>query len=109
MTYAVLSLVLLALAAWAAVAGARRLPDGKARTRHWTAAAITAAVLVALTAIFDNIMIAAELYEYGSEGTSGILVGLAPIEDFSYPIACAIGIPGLWLLMTIPAKGAAHG
>jgi hypothetical protein len=54
-------------------------------------------------------MIAAELYEYGTEGTTGITFGLAPIEDFAYPLACALGVPGLWLLATHPARRDPHG
>lgn len=108
MTYATLAFALVALAVWPAVAGARRLPDD-ARSRHWAAVAIAAAVLVTLTAVFDNLMIGAGLYEYGARGTSGITVGLAPIEDFAYPIACALGVPGLWLLMTLPSNRVARG
>lgn len=109
MAYSILALVLMALAAWPAVAGARRLPSEAARRRHWWGVALAAVALVLLTAVFDNIMIAAELYEYGTEGTTGITVGLAPIEDFAYPLACALGVPGLWLLVTQPAREDVHG
>lgn len=57
------------------------------------------AVVLVLTAVFDNLMIAVGLMEYSAERTSGLTVGVAPLEDFSYPIAAAILLPGLWLLI----------
>lgn len=59
---------------------------------------IAAGVLVVLTAVFDNAMIASGLFAYSDAHISGVRVGLAPIEDFSYPIAVAILIPGVWEL-----------
>ena len=99
MTYAAIALVLVALGAWAAIAGARRLPQGHARRRHWLAVTVTAVLLLALTALFDNLMIAAGLMEYDLTGASGLVIGAAPLEDFSYPLACALAVPGLWLLL----------
>ena len=109
MTYSALAAALVALAVWPAVVGARRLPDGRERSRHWAAVAAAGGALVVLTAVFDNVMIAAELYEYGDVGTSGIRVGLAPIEDFAYPVACALGVPGLWLIFTRRPAGGIDG
>jgi len=109
MRYAALAVVLVGLAAAVAVVGARRLPDAAARRGHWQAVLMAGGVLVVLTAVFDNLMIAAELYEYGAEGTTGIVLGLAPIEDFSYPLACALGIPGMWLIATRTREGDARG
>ena len=109
MTYAALALVLVALATVAAIAGARRLPTRDARRRHWIAVAIASLILVILTAIFDNVMIASDLYAYGAAGTSGVTVWLAPIEDFAYPVACALGVPGVWLLMTQGSRGGESG
>ncbi|MDO5754221.1 lycopene cyclase domain-containing protein [Arthrobacter sp.] len=57
-------------------------------------------VLVALTAVFDNVMIASGLFDYAGDTLNGTHVGLAPIEDFAYPIAAALLLPGLWLLFT---------
>lgn len=100
MSYATLAVVLLAVSTAVALAGARRLPPGGPRRRHWQGVGAAAAVLVVLTAVFDNLMIAAGLFEYDLAGTLGIAIGRAPIEDFSYPIACALGVPGLWLLLS---------
>lgn len=59
----------------------------------------TLGVLIALTAIFDNVMIATGLFHYAPEQLIGVQIGLAPIEDFSYPIAGALLLPALWSLL----------
>ncbi|MGF0130919.1 prenyltransferase [Dietzia cinnamea] len=65
-------------------------------------------VLLVLTAIFDNIMIAAGLVAYDDSLTSGIRLGVAPIEDFSYAIAAAVFVPSVWFTLTArPRAGAA--
>lgn len=99
MTYLVLSAVVLGLvlAVSASVILIRR-PANLGRSLG--AAAITAVVLFALTAVFDTIMIAAGLMEYSSAHLLGWFVGLAPIEDFSYPLAAVILLPVLWLLFS---------
>ena len=109
MTYSLLAGALVAVAAAAAIAGARRLPRGDARRRHWAAVGAAGVILVLLTALFDNLMIVGNLYTYGTAGTSGVRIWLAPIEDFAYPIACALGVPGVWLLTTDRARGGARG
>ena len=30
---------------------------------------------------------------------TGLTVGLAPVEDLAWPVAAALGLPGLWLLL----------
>ncbi|MCI1019574.1 lycopene cyclase domain-containing protein [Microbacterium sp. C5A9] len=57
---------------------------------------ITVAVLFLLTAVFDTLMIATGLFHYSSGHLLGIHIGLAPLEDFAYPIAGAILLPALW-------------
>jgi len=55
-------------------------------------------LMLLLTAIFDNLMIFAGLFDYGTHTLSGLRIGLAPIEDFAYA-ACAVLLgPGLWWL-----------
>ncbi|WP_091226290.1 lycopene cyclase domain-containing protein [Microbacterium sp. 3J1] len=63
---------------------------------HPAAIALTAAVLFALTAIFDTVMIATGLFHYSAGHLLGIHVGLAPLEDFAYPLAGAVLLPTLW-------------
>lgn len=68
--------------------------------RRMGSSAIAATVLVILTAVFDNIMIAVGLFTYPPEHLSGIRIGLAPLEDFSYPICAAFFVPAVFVLLT---------
>ena len=64
------------------------------------ASGIAAVVLLALTAVFDNLMIAAGLFTYPAEHLSGLRIGLAPLEDFSYPLCAAFLVPAVFTLLT---------
>lgn len=55
-------------------------------------------VLLALTAVFDNVMIGSGLFDYEEQTLLGIRVGLAPLEDFSYPFSVVFFCPALWWL-----------
>lgn len=57
---------------------------------------ITIAVLFVLTAVFDTLMIATGLFHYSPGHLLGIHIGLAPLEDFAYPLAGAVLLPALW-------------
>jgi len=72
--------------------------------RRMAASAIAAAILVVLTAIFDNAMIAAGLFTYPPEHLSGLRIGLAPLEDFSYPLCAAFLVPALFTLTSHRAR-----
>ncbi|MEY9851042.1 lycopene cyclase domain-containing protein [Leifsonia sp. EB41] len=99
-TYPLLSVVFLALAAAVLVAGLVRAPDRARLVARWTLpAVVTGVVLVVLTAVFDNLMIAAGLMTYAASAISGVHVGLVPVEDLAYPIAGLMLLPGLWLLL----------
>ena len=54
--------------------------------------------LLTLTLIFDNVAIWADFFHYTPELISGIMLGLAPIEDFFYPLVAMIIVPALWKL-----------
>ena len=100
MTYPLLSAAFLALAAAVLVAGLLRAPDRARLVARWTVpAVVTGTVLVVLTAVFDNLMIAAGLMTYASAAISGVHLGLVPIEDLAYPVAGLMLLPGLWLLL----------
>lgn len=101
MTYPLIVVPFLLLAAAVTALTIRREGFG----RRMAASGLAAIVLLTLTAIFDNIMIAAGLFTYPSEHLSGLHIGLAPIEDFSYPLAAAFLIPAVWTLLT-PKKTA---
>lgn len=74
--------------------------------RRMAASGISALVLVALTAVFDNLMIAAGLFTYPAEHISGLRVGLAPLEDFAYPVCAAFLVPAVFVLL--PSRRAAE-
>ncbi|KQO99727.1 lycopene cyclase domain-containing protein [Leifsonia sp. Leaf264] len=93
MNYLTLNLIVLAVVT---VIAAVALPR---RPRLIAPIALTVVVLFALTAVFDNVMIAVGLMVY-SDGRSGIDIGLAPIEDFAYPLAGALLLPSIWVLLS---------
>ncbi len=95
MTYPLIILPFAAVTLAVTLATARR-PRFAERMR-WSA--LVAVVLVALTAVFDNVMIAAGLFTYPEQHLSGIRVGLAPIEDFSYPLCAAFLLPAVATLL----------
>jgi lycopene cyclase domain-containing protein len=98
MSYLLLVAGLLAVAIVLRVAGtaaARRRRDGIPTLPT----VLAGVVLVALTLVFDNIMIAAGLFAYADAHISGLRIGLVPIEDLSYPLALAIALPGVWQLI----------
>ncbi|AXL12818.1 lycopene cyclase domain-containing protein [Microbacterium foliorum] len=66
------------------------------RRAHIGAIALTLAALVILTAVFDTLMIATGLFHYSPAHLLGVHIGLAPLEDFAYPVAGAILLPTLW-------------
>ncbi|MGO4385737.1 lycopene cyclase domain-containing protein [Specibacter sp. RAF43] len=75
-------------------------PKVAARPKMAAAVVGTLVVLVALTAIFDNVMIGSGLFDYAGHTLAGVRVGLAPLEDFAYPLAASLLLPGLWLLLS---------
>jgi lycopene cyclase domain-containing protein len=105
MTYLWLALAFIAAAVVAGVifarAGAR--PGGAQpgdTAKHWKAVGLAFAALAVLTAVFDSVMIGMELFHYDASHILGLKIGLAPIEDFAYPLAGAVALPGLWMWLT---------
>lgn len=74
--------------------------DDRARLvrRWWPAITIAGMILIVLTAVFDGLMIGSGLMSYGHSTTSGVRIGLVPVEDFAYPIGGLLLLPGVWLL-----------
>ena len=97
MTYTLLHLVFLTVVALVAIAAvvARRAP-------RWRAVGLAAVLLLALTAIFDNVIIGTGLVAYDDELISGVRIGVAPIEDFAYTVAALVMLPSLWHLLQRP-------
>ncbi len=110
MTYLWLALAFIAAAVIAGVmfarAGARpggAQPGGAQigeTARHWKAVGLAFAALAVLTAVFDSVMIGMELFHYDASHILGLKIGLAPIEDFAYPLAGVVALPGLWIWLT---------
>ena len=69
------------------------------RRRLRRATGWTLLVLLLLTAVFDNLIIGVGLVAYEDTSRSGLQIGLAPIEDFSYSIAAALGLIAVWSLL----------
>ncbi|TFC52079.1 lycopene cyclase domain-containing protein [Cryobacterium sp. TMT1-21] len=96
MTYLLLNSVFLVLAAAVYLVAVRR---GALSRRGIAATLIALAVVIVLTAIFDNIMIAIGLVDYDPNRISGLRIGVAPIEDFAYPVGAALLLPAVWALL----------
>jgi lycopene cyclase domain-containing protein len=61
--------------------------------RRWV---ITLLIMVALTAVFDSIIISLNIVAYEPQHLLGFRIGRAPIEDFGYTIASVIVTPCIW-------------
>ncbi|GAA1212204.1 lycopene cyclase domain-containing protein [Rhodoglobus aureus] len=94
MTYWLLNAVFLAIVVALAVAAV-----ATHRTPRWRAIAITAGILLIMTAVFDNVMISVGLVGYNADAISGAFVGVAPLEDFAYALAAVVALPCLWALL----------
>jgi len=60
---------------------------------------ITLAALLALTAIFDSLIVGFNIVGYDTNKILGIYIGNAPIEDFFYAFLAVIIVPTLWAIM----------
>ncbi len=112
MTYWLLNAAFVAVAAvvsavlWRAVRRRPSAPDGR---RAAAATGLAFAVLCGLTAVFDNVMIAAGLFGYSAEHTSGLRIGRAPLEDFAYVLGGAVLLPALWVWLQHGGQRADQG
>ncbi|WP_353813888.1 lycopene cyclase domain-containing protein [Agromyces sp. SYSU T00266] len=108
MTYLLISLPFLAVAAIAAWAVR---PRGRTASRHRAiATGIAAVVLFVLTAVFDSLIVGTGIVAYDDAHRSGLAVGLAPIEDFLYPLAGVLLLPAIWSLIgRVRPDGGAEG
>ncbi|MFC8598645.1 lycopene cyclase domain-containing protein [Isoptericola sp. NPDC057191] len=74
--------------------------------RWWATTTVTAVVLVALTVVFDSLMIAADLFRYDESALLGVRVWLTPVEDLAWPVVAALLLPALWALVGTGGTGA---
>lgn len=61
-------------------------------------------ILLLLTLVFDNVMIQLGLFTYADTRISGIRLGLAPVEDFMYPLLAFVLTASLWQRFTNKEK-----
>lgn len=52
--------------------------------------------MLAMTAVFDNLIIGTGIVAYDESKILGLKIFLAPIEDFAYTLAAAILVPSIW-------------
>lgn len=86
-TYLILNLIFIALA----MTLLRIKP--KRPSRIWL---VTFSSLLVLTFMFDSLMIYFDFFHYAPDKILGIHIGLAPIEDFFYPLLACIIVPAVW-------------
>ena len=60
---------------------------------------IVALPMLVLTALFDNLIIAAGIVEYDHSKLLGIYVGVVPLEDFAYTVLAVLLVPTIWKAM----------
>ena len=96
MTYLDLALVFLAVPAALSLTVAFVVRPSRA---WWTTTAVTLGALMVLTAVFDSLMVAVDLFRYDESQLRGVFVGKAPLEDFAWPLASALTLPALWELL----------
>lgn len=101
MTNIVLNAIVLALLVVVSWRVLRRLRPGPL---VWTAV-----VLCVLTLVFDTLMIAADLYVFDPGKILGVYLWGAPLEDFAYALAAALGMPVLWTVLGDRGRARAAG
>ena len=77
-----------AAAAWATV---RR----GLTARWWATTALTTAILLGLTVVFDSLMIAADLFRFDQRALLGVRLWRAPVEDLAWPLVAGLLLPSL--------------
>ncbi len=60
---------------------------------------LAALLTLFMTLVFDNLIILAGIGGYAEKLISGIKLGVAPIEDFSYTLVGLVMIPLTWELL----------
>ncbi len=77
--------------------------------RWWAGTAVVVLVLLALTVVFDSVMVAADLFRYDAAALAGPTLLRAPVEDLAWPLAAGLALPALWELARparrVPVRG----
>lgn len=56
----------------------------------------TLAILLTLTAIFDNLIVGFSVVDYDPTKILGLKIGYAPVEDFMYSLLAIVIVPTIW-------------
>jgi lycopene cyclase domain-containing protein len=70
------------------------------RKSPWRLISWTLLVMVLVTLIFDNVIVALGIVDYDTTKISGVLLGLVPIEDFAYTIFSVLAVSAIWHKLT---------
>ena len=70
------------------------------RKSPWRTIGFTMIWMLLTTLVFDNVIIALGIVGYDSEKISGLLLGLAPIEDFAYTVVSVLAVAIIWTKLT---------
>lgn len=82
MTYLALNAVFLGALTIVGLLLIKRLP--------WKAIGLATLALLALTVVFDNVIVGTGIVAYDESLITGIKIGYAPIEDFAYALAAPL-------------------
>jgi len=74
------------------------------RKSPWRSIGFTMFWMLLVTLVFDNIIIGLEIVGYDKSKISGILLGLAPIEDFAYTVVAVLAVGIIWTKLTKEKK-----
>jgi lycopene cyclase domain-containing protein len=74
------------------------------RKSPWRAIGFTMFWMLLVTLVFDNLIIGLEIVGYDKSKISGILLGLAPIEDFAYTVVAVLAVSIIWTKLTKEKK-----
>jgi len=74
------------------------------RKSPWRAIGFTMLWMLIVTLVFDNVIIGLEIVGYDKSKISGILLGLAPIEDFAYTVVAVLAVSIIWTKLTKEKK-----
>jgi lycopene cyclase domain-containing protein len=95
-TYPGLALAFLLLPTFLAATAAVVARPGRS---WWLVTGAVLGALLMLTALFDSLMIAADLFRFDGGRLLGVRIGRAPVEDFAWPLASVLALPSMWVLL----------
>ena len=91
MTYLVLNLIFMSIAVVGFLVQIAR--------KRWRLYLLTLLPMLLLTAIFDNAIIFYKIVAYDNDKIAGLLIGIAPIEDFAYAVTAVLVVPSVWWVL----------